>query len=383
MPVQVIRNGTVFDGDSCHSGYGVVVEQGRIAALLPEADLPADAPVVDLAGGTLLPGFVDLQVNGGGGLLFNDAPSVDTLRTIAGAHRNYGTTGLLPTLISDDYDVMRRAVAAVDAAIESGVPGILGIHLEGPFLNPERCGVHDAARLRPPDDEGYAIATSLRRGRTLVTLAPEICGPAFIRRLVDAGVIVSAGHTQASFEDIEVALAAGMRGFTHLYNAMSPLQSRAPGAVGAALADDRSWFGIIADGHHSHPAALRIALRARPGAALLVTDAMPTVGGESQGFALHGEKVHAEGGCLKTADGTLAGSSLDMLSAVNNAARMGGIDWFEAARMASLYPARALGLDGELGVIAPGARANLLALDAAGRPRLTWVDGNACRARPA
>lgn len=339
--------------------------------------LPEDVEAVfDLRGGTLIPGFIDLQVNGGGGVLFNSAPSVDTLRTIAAAHRQFGTTSLLPTLISDSFDVMRRAIAAVRQAVQEGVPGILGIHLEGPFLNPERHGAHDAKRFCVLDEEGLEMLSSLGVGKTLVTLAPELTTPAMIRRLVDRGVIVSAGHSAATYAQAREALDAGITGFTHLYNAMTPMQSREPGMVGAALEDECSWFGIIADGHHSHPAAFRVAVTAKAtGGAILVTDAMPTVGSRTRSFELAGDTVVAREGRVTNREGRLAGSDLDMLSAVSNAAAFAKIDWFEAVRMATLYPARALGLDGELGMIRSGFRANLVALDQGRNIRATWIDG--------
>ncbi|CAA0118512.1 N-acetylglucosamine-6-phosphate deacetylase [Halioglobus japonicus] len=375
--LQAIVNGQVFDGASLHTDKAVLIDGTRILALLDPGQLPDGvAATYDLEGGILLPGFIDLQVNGGGGVLFTARPTIDSLRTIGAAHRTTGTTGFLPTLITADYDVMRAAVAAVEQAIAEGVPGILGIHLEGPFLNPQRRGVHDAGKFCALDQAGFDIITSLAAGTTLVTLAPELTSPAMIRQLVDAGVIVSCGHSAASYAQAREALAAGATGCTHLFNAMTPLQSREPGMVGAALEDENSWFGIIADGHHIHPAAFRIAVSAKKtGGAILVTDAMPTVGSERKSFELDGEIISASNGRLTNAEGTLAGSDLDMLSAVNNAARFAGLDWLEAVRMATVYPARALGLDGELGAIKPGYRASLLALDTRHNIRDSWIDG--------
>lgn len=339
--------------------------------------LPADIPeLYDLEGGTLVPGFIDLQVNGGGGVLFNSAPTVESLRLIGAAHRQFGTTGFLPTLITDSFAVMRQAVAAVAQAIQEGVPGVLGIHLEGPFLNPLRKGAHDAGKFCLLDQEGFEIVTSLAVGKTLVTLAPELTPAGMIERLAGQGVIVCAGHSAATYEQARDAIAAGVSGFTHLFNAMTPLQSREPGMVGAALADSDTWFGIIADGHHSHPAAFRIAVAAKPvGGAVLVTDAMPTVGAPEASFVLDGQTLVVREGRIVNAAGTLAGSHLDMLAAVNNAATYARLDWFEAVRMATRYPARALGMDGELGAIKAGYRASLLALDEARRIRASWIDG--------
>ena len=375
--LQAIVNGCIFDGESVHEYKAVLIEGEHIVAVVDPEQVPADIGAsYDLEGGTLIPGFIDLQVNGGGGVLFTAAPTVDSLRTIGAAHRQYGTTGFLPTLITTRFDVMREAVSAVAEAIAIGTPGVLGLHLEGPFLSPERKGVHDAGKFCQLDQTGFDILTSLQVGSTVVTLAPELTSPRMISRLVAEGVIVCGGHSGATYAQARNALAHGLSGFTHLYNAMTPLQSREPGMVGAALADDDSWFGIIADGHHIHPAAFSVAVAAKKrGGALLVTDAMPTVGSPDTSFILDGKTIVASEGRVTNAEGTLAGSDLNMLSAVNNAAEFARLDWFEAVRMASLYPARALGLERELGAIRPGFRASLLALDSAHRIRASWVNG--------
>ena len=375
--LQAIVNGCIFDGESVHEHKAVLIEGEHIVAVVDPEQVPADIGAsYDLEGGTLIPGFIDLQVNGGGGVLFTAAPTVDSLRTIGAAHRQYGTTGFLPTLISTRFDVMREAVSAVAEAIAIGTPGVLGLHLEGPFLSPERKGVHDAGKFCQLDQTGLDILTSLQVGSTVVTLAPELTSPQMISRLVEEGVIVCGGHSGATYAQTRDALAQGLSGFTHLYNAMTPLQSREPGMVGAALEDDDSWFGIIADGHHIHPAAFSVAVAAKKrGGALLVTDAMPTVGSPDTSFILDGKTIVASEGRVTNAEGTLAGSDLTMLSAVNNAAEFARLDWFEAVRMASLYPARALGLERELGAIRPGFRASFLALDSAHRIRASWING--------
>ena len=375
--LQAIVNGRIFDGESVHEHKAVLIEGEHIVAVVDPEQVPADiGAFYDLEGGTLIPGFIDLQVNGGGGVLFTGAPTVDSLRTIGAAHRQYGTTGFLPTLITTRFDVMREAVFAVAEAIAIGIPGVLGLHLEGPFLSPERKGVHDADKFCQLDQTGFDILTSLQVGSTIVTLAPELTSPEMISRLVEAGVIVCGGHSGATYAQTRDALAHGLSGFTHLYNAMTPLQSREPGMVGAALEDDDSWFGIIADGHHMHPAAFSVAVAAKKrGGALLVTDAMPTVGSPDTSFILDGKTIVASEGRVTSAEGTLAGSDLNMLLAVNNATEFARLDWFEAVRMASLYPAKALGLERELGAIRPGFRASLLALDSTHRIRASWIDG--------
>jgi N-acetylglucosamine-6-phosphate deacetylase len=361
-----------FETDRC-----VLIEDGMIAAVVPPAQIPAGTPSRQLEG-DLLPGFIDLQVNGGGGVLFNDEPTVDGIAAIARAHRRFGTTALLPTLISDDLDVVASAIAAVDAAIEQGVPGLLGIHIEGPFLNAEKKGIHDESKFRILDSAAIDLLASLRSGRTLVTLAPELAPPGLIRSLVDRGVVVAAGHTAASYEQIVAGFEEGLSGFTHLYNAMSQLGSRAPGAVGAALENRDSWCGLIVDGHHVHPAALRIALAAK-GAdrLLLVTDAMPTVGWDRSTFRLGDQDIVAEGGRLTGPDGTLAGSALDMAEAVRNAEALIGVDFATAARMASAVPAWAIGLSGERGSIQAGLAADLVLMDSNRRVVETWIAGEA------
>ena len=370
-------NARVLTPDGWLDDHAVLIEHGRIAAVARADDARMRAVRQhDLAGLALVPGFIDTQVNGGGDVLFNDAPSVETLRTIAQAHRRYGTTGMLPTLISDDVEVMRAAIAAVDAAIAQDVPGILGIHLEGPYLASARKGVHDAAKFRVPDHAEIELACSLKRGKTLITLAPEQLPLETVREFVARGAIVATGHTAANYAQTRVALDAGVRGFTHLYNAMTPLTSREPGVVGAALDDRASWCGVVVDGHHVHPAALRIALAAKPrGKIFLVTDAMPPVGGDSASFRINGEIATARDGLLATPTGTLAGSVLDMAQAVRNTVAWLGVPPDEALRMASTYPADFIGLDHSHGRIAPGYMADLVAFDEALKVRATWIGG--------
>src|SRR5215469_15167767 len=370
-------NGRVLRADTFVRGQCVLIERGRILAVLPADDARCRAAEpYDLGDGLLLPGFIDIQVNGGGGVLFNDAPSVEAIRAIGRAHRRFGTTGFLPTLISADLDIVARAIAAVRGAIEAGVPGVLGIHIEGPFLNVARKGVHDPAKLRELDPSALGLLTSLRGGRTLVTLAPEMTTPQIIERLVAAGVTVSAGHTNATYAEIRAALAHGLTGFTHLFNAMSPLTGREPGTVGAALDDQRSWCGIIVDGEHTDPVVLRIALRCKPhDRFMLVTDAMPSVGTESQSFELQGRRISVRGQACYDEDGRLAGSNIDMAGCVRNAVRLLGLPLTQAVRMASEVPAEFLGLAHDRGRIAAGYRANLVLADDDLNVRETWIDG--------
>ena len=357
-------------------GRCLLITDGQIAAILPATDCPADVERCALDG-DLLPGFIDLQVNGGGGVLLNDRPTVEGVAAIAAAHRRFGTTGLFPTLISDDLDVVAKAIAAIDAAIGQGVPGILGIHIEGPFLNPAKKGIHDASKFRTLDADAIDLLSSLKNGRTLVTLAPELAPPGAVRTLAGRGVIVAAGHTDAAYEQVRAALDDGLAGFTHLYNAMTQLGSRTPGAVGAALEDRDSWCGLIVDGHHVHPAALRVALAAKSADRLvLVTDAMPTVGSAEKQFTLNGQTILADDGRCVSPDGTLAGSDLDMAMAVRNAERLMRVDYETAVRMATVSPARAMRMSEERGEIRPGLAADLVLVDDRKQVLETWIAGN-------
>jgi N-acetylglucosamine-6-phosphate deacetylase len=376
MPIA-LQNGRVLRGDALVVGQCVLLEGGRILDIVPE-NHPSCRGVtqVDLRGNMLLPGFIDSQVNGGGGVLFNDSPSVDAIRQIGCAHRRFGTTGFMPTLISADLDVVARAIAAARSAIEAGVPGVLGIHIEGPFLNVERKGVHDPAKLRELDTSAVGLLTSLGIGRTLVTLAPEMTKPEIIQKLAAAGITVSAGHTNATYAQVVAALHHGLTGFTHLFNAMSQLTGRKPGVVGAALENLDSWCGIIVDGQHTSPVVLRLALRCKPSSRfMLVTDAMPSVGTDALSFKLQGRDIRVSGNVCIDEDGRLAGSNIDMASCVRNAVSLLGVSLPEAVRMASLYPAEFLGISHELGRIAPGYRANLVQADDKLNVLETWIDG--------
>jgi len=376
MTALALTNVTLVLPDGEVTDHALLIEHGRIAAIVPAADIPPAFAVDDLGGGWLLPGFIDTQVNGGGDVLFNDLPDVAGITAIAAAHRRFGTTGLLPTLISDSPEIVERAIAAVDQAMAEHVPGVLGIHVEGPHLNAAKHGIHDATKFTVIDETATKRLTTTMRGVTLVTLAPELAPAGAIAALAERGVIVAAGHSAADYEQTRDALRAGLRGFTHLFNAMTPLGSRAPGMVGAALGDRSSWFGLIVDGVHVHPATLRIALAARGlEGAMLVTDAMPPVGGSRTSFTLMGKAITVVDGTCRGPDGTLAGSALSMVQAFRNAIDMLGVSIVEASRIASGNPAIFLGLSEETGAIAAGLRADLVHLDADRRVRRTWIGG--------
>jgi len=375
---QRITNCRLFDGEHVFDDRDVVLVDGVVTEIVAAGSANVlGCELHDLGGNLLAPGLIDLQVNGGGGVLFNDAPTVASLRAIAAAHRSFGTTALLPTFITDSEAVMGEAITAVAAAIGERVPGIIGIHLEGPYLNPRYKGVHDAARMRDFDSASMGRVTSLSDGCTLLTLAPEMVSVENISQLKEQGIVVFGGHSAATYEETKRALGSGLTGFTHLFNAMSPLHSREPGMVGAALEDKDSYVGIIADGYHVHPAIFGITVAAKQtGKTVLVTDAMPTVGSDIKSFDLFGSTIRAEGGRCVTEDGTLAGSDIGLITAVKNAGRFADIDQFEALRMASAYAADAIGLADQMGYIRPGYRANLIELDASMHVRKSWIDGD-------
>ena len=354
----------VFDGTAVRRDAAVVLDGPKITAVLPSSELSAAILRRTLPDGAwLAPGFIDVQVNGGGDVLFNDNPTVEGIRIFAAAHRRFGTTALLPTLISDTPEKTNVAISAVSALVGSD-PSILGIHLEGPFLSPEKPGVHSLQYIRAPTSEDEQALMRAIPGVKVLTLAPECVPQGFIGRLANAGFRICLGHSAATYEETKTAMSQGLAGFTHLFNAMRPLASREPGPIAAAIESPDVWFGMIVDGVHVDPAMLRLALRGEA-VPMLVTDAMPPVGGKGAFFRLHGERITCEDGRCVRSDGALAGSSLDMASAVRNCVRLLGVPLESALRFASLNPASFLRVDHWLGRLAPGYRADIVAIDPA------------------
>jgi N-acetylglucosamine-6-phosphate deacetylase len=355
-------------------GHGVMVQGGVIRAVLPEQEDVAGSRIALPAGSLLAPGLLDVQVNGGGGLLFNDDPSAEAARAIAATHRRLGTTSILPTLITDTPEMLTRAALAA----ETGA-GVIGLHVEGPFLSQARPGVHQAALIRAPEESDLLCLSQLAArldGPVLLTLAPETVSPEMLRRLRGAGVVLSAGHSAATFEQCEAALAAGVTGFTHLFNAMPPPSARAPGIVAAALLNTQAWCGVIADGIHVHPAMLRLLRASRPGRVMLVSDAMPPTGTDTEVFELQGRTIYRREGCLRAADGTLAGADLCLMEAVRRAVSLMGISPAQALTMASEVPADFLGVGCRLGHLAPGRRADMVLLTEGLDVIGTWLAGS-------
>ncbi|WP_193336325.1 N-acetylglucosamine-6-phosphate deacetylase [Devosia beringensis] len=374
-----IAGARIFDGHVWHYDAALLVEFGMVSAIVAADAVPAHALPVRLAGGSLIPGFIDLQVNGGGGVLFNNDPSVAAIRTICAAHARFGTTALLPTLITDTVPVTEAAIAAGHSAAAQAVPGFLGLHLEGPHLSLARKGTHDPALIRPMDDADLRRLVAARAAlpNLLLTVAPETVTPAQITTLTAAGITVSLGHSDAGFAAATAAFDAGASMVTHLFNAMSQLGNREPGLVGAALHSGEVSAGLIADGIHVHPAAIALALRSKAGKGqvFLVTDAMSQTGTDITEFTLNGRTITRSGGALRLADGTLAGADLDMIDAVTFMHKVIGVHFDEAVRMASLYPAQALGIADTHGHLAPGAVASFVHLSDKHAVRATWIAG--------
>ena len=378
---KAIRGARIFDGNAWHDEAALLVSNGTVEAIVPEAAVPADADMVSAGGGILVPGFIDLQVNGGGGVMLDDGPSVEGLRTICAAHARFGTTALLPTLITDTRETTAAVIAAGREAVTAGVPGFLGLHLEGPHLSLARKGAHDPSLIRPMDDDDLERLLACRGTfpAMMITIAPENVTESQVSQLSEAGFIVSLGHTEADFETAGRYARAGARTVTHLFNAMSPLGHREPGMVGAALDNGDLHAGLIADGIHVHPAAMGAALRSKqgPGRIFVVTDAMSPIGTNLESFTLNGREILRQDGRLTLADGTLAGADIDMISSVRFLHRALGLPLEEALRMVSAYPAEAARVAYRKGTLKAGFDADFVLLTDDLAMKSTWI-GGAC-----
>ncbi|MCP8899209.1 N-acetylglucosamine-6-phosphate deacetylase [Gilvimarinus xylanilyticus] len=377
---QLLTGARIFTGDRFLDNTALVIDDDTIFSLPENDNVVQDFPEasrINLNGGILAPGFIDLQVNGGGGAFFTNDPSVQALRTMLDGHRPTGTTSMLPTLISNTRPTHQAGVKAVRDAQDQGYKGILGVHIEGPFFDLDKRGAHNADYIRPLDQGDLDWLTDINDTRVMLTLAPEHTQAGQIRQLTEAGIIVCAGHTNAHYQQVTQAIKEGLSGFTHLFNAMRPQTGREPGVVGAALDSADTWCGIICDNHHVHPASVRVALNAKtPGKVYLVTDAMSTVGSDTKSFTIYGEEIFEKDGALVNAEGRLAGSAIGMIDAVRIAYRDMNVPLEESLRMASLYPAEYLKMDQTLGRIASNYRADLVHFNEQFNVTATWVAGS-------
>ena len=310
----------IFDGAALCTDHALLVQENGKTQAVPITAIPQTSDIYQLDGGIITPGFVDLQVNGGGGVMFNTAPDLETLATIAAAHRGLGTAAFLPTLITDTRDHSVAAIKTVAQAIDQRVPGVIGLHLEGPHLSVRRKGAHDGNLIRPMEDDDVSLLLDTLQDipNLFVTAAPENISFAQIETLSKAGVLVSIGHSDCDYDTAMRAFDAGARMATHLFNAMSQASARSPGLVGAALDHPDIAPGLIADGIHVHAAMIRAALAANRGKhdIFLVTDAMAPAGSDITSFTLNDREILRRGGRLTLADGTLAGADLTMPQAI-------------------------------------------------------------------
>ena len=355
---------TIFDGQQMHHNSALLLKGERIEGIVAIDNIGTDYQCVELNGGLLTSGFIDLQVNGGGGVLLNENPSLDGLQTICEAHLPFGTTALLPTLITDTPEITEHAIEAAIEAENLNLPGFLGLHLEGPHLSTIKKGAHSPNLIRRMSDKDIGILCEAKRNisNLLITLAPEAVDSDQIAQLASCGIHLSLGHSAATALEAKQAFKAGVSSVTHLFNAMSPLTHREPGIVGAALNTENIYCGLIADGYHVNSDAINIALKMKTGSGklFLVTDAMSTIGTDQSEFELNGRIVKRQDGRLTLKDGTLAGADLDMISAVRFMIKETNCNMEEALCMASSYPARYLNITQEYGHLNKGAFGNFV-----------------------
>ena len=366
----------VFDGDQLHQNLAVEIDSGRISRLRVADNLDPTLPFLELPNCTLAPGFIDWQANGGGGVLFNNEPTFDGLTKIAKAHCSGGTTSFFPTIVTDTFSVRRSALSAVREAKQRNLSAVLGIHFEGPYFANARRGVHNEGLIASPEEEELDFLTDNADVGILLTFAPEKLTSPQVSRLAKAGVLLSLGHSDANFDQAQLAIDLGARAFTHLFNAMSQANSREPGMVGAALLNDQAWCGLIADGVHVSKQMIDLTLRSKPNNKIcLVTDAMATVGSEVKSFRLYGETILEKNGVLHNSEGRLAGAAISMIDAVKFMHEEVKVELTQVLRMASLYPAQMVGCDASRGRIAPDYLADLVAFDKNFEVKQTWVGG--------
>ncbi|QWA12560.1 N-acetylglucosamine-6-phosphate deacetylase [Sodalis ligni] len=379
--MYALINGRIFTGYQVLDDYALIIDDALISAVCPTASLPADIERRDLSGAILAPGFIDLQLNGCGGVQFNDsldALSVGTLEIMQRANEKSGCTSFLPTLITSTDEFMHRAIDVMRAFLAQHKNQALGLHLEGPYLNPIKKGTHDPALMRTPDAAMIDYLCANADVIAQITLAPEQVDAGVIRRLRQAGIVVSAGHSNATYEQAKAGFAAGVGSATHLFNAMPQLVGREPGLIGAIFDAPEIYCGIIVDGLHVNYANVRNAKRIKGEKLVLITDATAPAGadGKIDRFIFAGKTIYYRDGLCLDENGTLSGSALTMIDAVRNSVEYVGIPLDEALRMATLYPAQALGISDRLGTLQVGKAANLTAFTRDYRIIKTIVNGD-------
>ncbi|MBD1571867.1 N-acetylglucosamine-6-phosphate deacetylase [Vibrio sp. S17_S38] len=373
--MYALLNATIYTGHDMLTQHAVLIAAGKIHSVVKIDELPKDIKTIDLNGDILSPGFIDLQLNGCGGVMFNDKITADTMQIMHLANLKSGCTSFLPTLITSSDEDMKQAIQAERDYQQQFQNQSLGLHLEGPYLNVLKKGIHRPDFIRQSDSNMIDIICDNSDVIAKVTLAPEQNSPEHIRRLRDANIVVSIGHTNATYAEARQGFANGISFATHLFNAMTPMVGREPGVVGAIYDTPEVYAGIIADGFHVDYANIRIAHKVKGEKLVLVTDATAPAGAEMDYFIFVGKKVYYRDGKCVDENGTLGGSALTMIEAVQNTVEHVGIALDEALRMATLYPARAIGVDNKLGQIKPEMVANLTVFDRNFKVKATIVNG--------
>ena len=373
--MYALSNCKIYTGSDVLTNHAVVIENDLIKQVCPVSELPDGIEVRDLDGANLSPGFIDLQLNGCGGVMLNDEITAETMQIMHRANLKSGCTSFLPTLITSSDEDMRAVIAAAREYHNQYQNQSLGLHLEGPYLNVAKKGIHSVDHIRKSDSEMIDLICENRDLVAKVTLAPEQNDPEHIERLHKAGVVVSIGHTNATYAEARKGFESGITFATHLFNAMTPMVGREPGVVGAIYDTPEVYAGIIADGFHVDYANIRIAHKIKGEKLVLVTDATAPAGADMEYFIFVGKKVYYRDGKCVDENGTLGGSALTMIEAVQNTVEHAGIALDEALRMATLYPATAMGVEGKLGRIKKGMIANLAVFDRDFNVKATVVNG--------
>ena len=372
---QALLGSQIFCGERFYDDHALLVEGKSIVDIVDKNNTPDNFNKIELDQGILAPGFIDLQVNGGGGVLFNNSPNKESLNTIIKAHQYFGTTSIMPTVISDSLEVLEQCIKTVTEEIKNN-SSLLGIHIEGPFFNTKYRGVHQKQYISAINSDYLNLFESLKGFPVMLTLAPECISSQQLKHLTSLGIKTLAGHSDATYDELDDAIKNGLDGFTHLFNAMGQISAREPGVVGSALHFENTFASIIVDLHHVHPSLIQLAYQLKPtGKLFFISDSMATINHGKPSFELYDEVVNESDGRLVNSEGKLAGSSITQIDAVKNAYQKCNIPLNQALAMASRYPAEYLGIENHLGSLKPGYRADLVHFDSNFKVHNVWVSG--------
>ena len=372
---QALLGSQIFCGERFYDDHALLVEGKSIVDIVDKNNTPDNFNKIELDQGILAPGFIDLQVNGGGGVLFNNSPNKESLNTIIKAHQFFGTTSVMPTVISDSLEVLEQCIKTVTEEIKNN-SSLLGIHIEGPFFNTKYRGVHQKQYISTINSDYLNLFESLKGFPVMLTLAPECISSQQLKHLTSLGIKTLAGHSDATYDELDDAIKNGLDGFTHLFNAMGQISAREPGVVGSALHFENTFASIIVDLHHVHPSLIQLAYQLKPtGKLFFISDSMATINHGKPSFELYDEVVNESDGRLVNSEGKLAGSSITQIDAVKNAYQKCNIPLNQALAMASRYPAEYLGIENHLGSLKPGYRADLVHFDSNFKVHNVWVSG--------